>query len=155
MSMPASHLPVTDSDWTSAHQWQVRVYYEDTDAGGIVFYANYLKFLERARTEWLRSLGFSQARLAQEQSVIFVVSSLTIDYKRTGRLDDLLSVQSIVSQTRKASLHFEQRVVRDETVLVSAKVRLGCVNADSLQPFPLPDVLLQQITLTNQRRRCP
>ena len=91
-----------------AFVWPVRVYYEDTDAGGVVYYANYLKFMERARTEWLRTRGFEQDVLIKEQDLVFAVRSLSIDYLRPARLDDLLQVRVTVSELRRASIVFEQ-----------------------------------------------
>jgi len=136
----------------SEQTFPIRVYYEDTDAGGVVYYANYLKFLERARTEWLRALGADQTRLAHEHRVQFVVHSLSIDYRRPARLDDLLAVRSRVAKLTRASLTFDQQVQRQTEptepsgqtsveTLVHASVRICCVSTDTLAAAPLPDHL--------------
>ncbi len=132
--------------WKSAHHWDIRVYFEDTDAGGIVFYANYLKFMERARTEWLRSLGVEQQAIASELGVGFVVSDLDIKYRQPARLDDLLTVQTLITQAGRASLNFAQRVLRAQTVLAHGNIRVGCVDLKALRPVALPNVVRMQIT---------
>ena len=143
------HLATPDINW--AHQWSLRVYYEDTDAGGVVFYANYLKFMERARTEWLRSLGISQRELSVNSGLVFVVSGLSIDYKAPARLDDLLTVRSAMTQVKRASISFFQQIIRNDRVLASSQVRVGCVNIQSLKPAAMPKELYQHISLTSQR----
>jgi acyl-CoA thioester hydrolase len=127
--------------------WPVRVYYEDTDAGGVVFYANYLKFMERARTEWLRALGLEQQRVRAELGRLFVVRSLSLDYRLGARLDDLLDVTVTLAGRGGASLDFAQQVIRqsDAALCCSARVKIACVAADSLRPKPLPDQLLAEI----------
>ena len=135
----------TPPDWQEAHRWPVRVYYEDTDAGGVVFYANYLKFMERGRTEWLRARGVSQHRLARDSSIGFVVSRLDMQYKTAARLDDELVIETCVTQHGRASLHFAQRAVRDGTVLAEGRIRVGCVRLDSMKPCPLPAAILHLI----------
>lgn len=146
--MPDNHA-TPDTNW--AHQWSLRVYYEDTDAGGVVFYANYLKFMERARTEWLRSLGVSQRELSVDSGLVFVVSALSIDYKSPARLDDLLTVRSSMTQVKRASINFYQQIVFNDKVLASSQVRVGCVNVHSLKPAAMPNELYQHISLTSQR----
>ncbi len=106
----------------------VRVYYEDTDAGGIVYYANYLKFMERARTEFLRRLGFGQAQVAADTGLVFAVRSVTIEYLLPARLDDELSVLSRIESLGRAQLVFAQQVMRQDTVLVEGKIRVACLN---------------------------
>ena len=127
--------------------WPVRVYYEDTDSGGVVYYANYLKFLERARTEWLRALGFDQARLASERGLLFAVRELHLDLKRPARLDDRLQVSAAVAERRGASLLFAQAVTREgETEpLCRGRVRVACLDAEGFRPRPLPDDLVAEI----------
>jgi len=119
-----------------------RVYYEDTDAGGIVYYVNYLKFMERARTERLRELGFAQSALAGE-NLLFVVHSSSARYLAPARLDDELLVSCTVSQLNRASLRFEQQVRRatDNTLLCEGQFLVACVRADSLKPRAIPDAL--------------
>ena len=122
-----------------AFTWTVRVYYEDTDAGGIVFYANYLKFFERARTEWLRAAGVSQQELLNEDSAIFVVKNAALDYHAPARLDDVLNLTLSIEKLGRASVSFVQQAWCGETLLTSARVKVGCVDAATLRPRPLPD----------------
>lgn len=119
----------------------VRVYYEDTDAGGVVYYANYLKFLERCRSEWLRALGFDQKALAAAPGVLFVVAGVTVDYKRPARFDDHLTVSASIAELGKARLTFAQQVHRGDELLVEAAVRVACVDAVSFRPTALPSDL--------------
>jgi len=121
--------------------WSVRVYYEDTDAGGVVYHASYLCYLERARTEWLRALGYSQARLKQEESLVFTVVGMTLDFLKPARLDDLLSVRSHVRLAGGASVEFEQEILRDADRILAATVRVACLDAASFRPRRLPDAL--------------
>ncbi|MEJ1961155.1 MAG: tol-pal system-associated acyl-CoA thioesterase [Gammaproteobacteria bacterium] len=125
--------------------WPERVYWEDTDGGGVVYYANYLKFLERARTEWLRSLGLVQSELAKDPGIMFVVSSVTIEYRRPARLDDALVIASTCVQDRAACLRFDQRILRGDELLVEASVRVACLDAASFRPKRLPDSIAKRI----------
>ena len=118
--------------------WPVRIYYEDTDAGGIVFYANYLKFFERARTEWLRACGVDQHQLAGQEGAIFVVKSAAIDYHAPARLDDVLNLTLSIEKLGKASVQFVQQAWHGDVLLCSAQVKVGCVDASTLRPRPLP-----------------
>lgn len=118
--------------------WPTRVYWEDTDGGGVVYYANYLKFLERARTEWLRSLGFAQSDLVKDPGVVFVVSSLALDYKRPARLDDSLDITCNVEMDGKVCMQFAQHIRRGDDVLVEASVRVACLDAQSFRPKRIP-----------------
>lgn len=118
--------------------WTVRVYYEDTDAGGIVFYANYLKFFERARTEWLRAAGVSQQELVREHGAIFVVKSANLDYHAPAKLDDVLNLTLSIEKLGRASLSFVQQAWRGDTLLTCAHVKVGCIDAVTLRPRPLP-----------------
>lgn len=126
--------------------WPARVYWEDTDGGGIVYYANYLRFLERARTEWLRASGYAQSDLAREAGIVFAVVSLAIDYRRPARLDDELVITCQPSTEGAASVRFAQRVLRGEEVLVEADVRVACVDASSLKPKRIPPFVVKAIT---------
>jgi acyl-CoA thioester hydrolase len=125
--------------------WPVRVYYEDTDGGGVVYYANYLRFLERARTEWLRSLGFEQSRLAREHRVLFVVRSVSVEYLRPSLFDDSLRVTVEPVKVGAGSIELAQRVLRDHEVLVTANVRVACVDAGSFRPVRMPQHLATRI----------
>ena len=120
----------------------LRIYYEDTDAAGIVYYANYLRYFERARTEWLRSLGYERQRLADEFDTAFVVRSVSCDYLKPARLDDSLSVVAQIESVSRAQLVFRQRVERQEgsggEVLVRGVVRVACIAASRLRAKALP-----------------
>jgi acyl-CoA thioester hydrolase len=122
--------------------WPTRVYWEDTDGGGVVYYANYLKFLERARTEWLRSLGFSQSDLVKDPGVIFVVTNINLDYRRPARLDDSLLITCELIPQGAASMAFAQRILRDREVLIEGTVRVACLDAQSFRPRRLPAELV-------------
>jgi len=118
--------------------WPVRVYYEDTDAGGVVYHSQYLNFMERARTEWLRSLGFEQAALRADLNVLFVVHSMQIQFKKSARFDDLLSVETQLTQLRLGSFECAQTVLRDKEILIQAQVKIACVNAETYKPMGIP-----------------
>ena len=120
----------------------VRVYWEDTDAGGVVFYANYLKFFERARTEWLRTLGVEQSKLQAQTGAIFVVADVKLRYLASARLDDLIQVSVKVVAQGQASMQLEQQAWRGDTLLAQGLIRVGCVQADSLRPRRMPDQVL-------------
>ncbi|CAB3639248.1 tol-pal system-associated acyl-CoA thioesterase [Trinickia soli] len=122
----------------SRFDWPVRVYYEDTDAGGIVFFANYLKFFERARTEWLRARGIDQHQLASECKILFVVSETAVQYRAPARLDDLLTIASRIERLGKASVGFVQEARRGDDVLAVGTIRVGCVEYGTLKPVALP-----------------
>ena len=133
----------------SVFRWPVRVYWEDTDGGAIVYYANYLRFLERARTEWLRALGHSQQELARAPGILFTVVSLEVEYRAPARLDDELEVTCEPRAEGAASLRFAQRIYRTTreaavapALLAEASVRVACVDARSLKPKRLPQFLL-------------
>jgi len=127
----------------NSFHFPVRVYYEDTDAGGVVFYANYLKFFERARTEWLRHLGVSQTALAGSDRLIFIVVNTQLRYRSPARLDDLLDIRSRITKMGAASVHFEQVAQRDGTRLVESQIQVCCVNADTFRPTPIPTPIRQ------------
>lgn len=119
----------------------VRVYYEDTDSGGVVYHSNYLNFMERARTEWLRSLGFEQDILLQEQGVIFAVSSVDIAFRKPARFNELLAVTVAVQRRGAASLTLAQEVRRGDEVLASAEVRVACLDVQRFVPVALPEAV--------------
>ena len=120
--------------------WPVRVYYEDTDAGGVVYYANYLKFLERARTEYLRALGFEQDQLKQEDGIIFAVHRLTIQYRKPAVFNDALSVTADIIDKGNARLTFKQMITRtdDNTLICNADVTIACLDAIKFTPARIP-----------------
>ena len=128
--------------------WPVRVYWEDTDAGGVVFYANYLKFMERARTEMLRSIGFEQDALKEEQGLIFAVHSVEVKYHKPAVFNDELNVISRIEKVSKASLVFEQNIVRaqDDILLCSASVKVACLHAHRFSPAAMPPDITTMIS---------
>ena len=125
--------------------WPVRVYYEDTDAGGVVFYANYLKFFERARTEMLRAMGYEQDELTANEGVIFVVRSVQVDYLSPARFNELLQVSAEVSLAKKASLTFDQVITRGDDVLCEGVIRIACLDAQTMRPKAIPETLFRAI----------
>jgi acyl-CoA thioester hydrolase len=129
------------------HEWSVRVYYEDTDAGGVVYHTGYLRFMERARTEWLRALGYSQHRLNDEDGLLFTVVSLSIRFIRPARLDDLLLICSSVREATGATVLFEQAILRaNETEpLATGEVRVACLDAENFRPRRLPESLREEM----------
>jgi acyl-CoA thioester hydrolase len=132
----------------SVFVWQARVYWEDTDAGGIVYYANYLKFLERARSEWLRARGLSQRALALDPGVVFSVVALAAQYLQPARLDDVLAIGCEPALNGGASLSFVQNIWRDGCegqLLLRASVRVACLDARSLKPKRLPEVIVREL----------
>ncbi len=131
---------------TAAFEHLVRIYWEDTDAGGIVFYANYLKFFERARTEWLRHLGVEQQALRQATGGMFVVSETQVKYHRPAQLDDLLRVTARMGEAGRASLVIEQQAWRDTTLLCEGSIRIGWVDAATLKPARIPSSVLERLT---------
>ncbi|WUR14966.1 tol-pal system-associated acyl-CoA thioesterase [[Empedobacter] haloabium] len=122
----------------SEFTWEVRVYYEDTDAGGIVYYANYLKFFERARTEWLRAVGIGQQVLLAEHDAMFVVKNVSADYHAPAKLDDVLNLTLTIEKLGRASVVFRQEAWCGTTLLNTARVKVGCVDS-ALRPRAVPE----------------
>jgi acyl-CoA thioester hydrolase len=147
---PSHNRGLASNDEAPAFRHTLRVYWEDTDAGGVVFYANYLKFFERARTEWLRSLGFSQERLRTEQAAIFVVTETAVRYLRPARLDDEIVVTVRPTQTGAASMTLVQQALRiaaDGTggeLLAEGSIRIACVHAGTFKPRRIPTAVLKK-----------
>ncbi len=134
--------------------WPVRVYYEDTDSGGVVYYANYLKFMERARTELLRSIGFEQDKIQQELGILFAVFSASIQYKKPARFNDELDVITSITSLGKASITFKQSIflkstfhsqVRPATLLSTAEIKIACLNAEKFTPQSVPASIIKKI----------
>ena len=123
----------------------VRVYYEDTDAAGVVYYASYLRFLERARTEWLRALGFEQSRLARELGIGFAARSLKVDYLKSAQLDDQLNVVAEIESLGRAQLSFCQRVERGSEVLLTASMRVACIEVARMRPAAIPEEIRNRL----------
>lgn len=125
--------------------WPTRVYWEDTDAGGVVYHAQYLAFLERARSEWLRARGVAQDRLRAKHDLVFAVRAMRIDFRAPARLDDLLDVSVAVRDCRKASLVFVQAIHRGGVLLLDAEVRVAALRASDFRPRPIPQPLLDNL----------
>src|SRR5438105_6557252 len=128
-----------------AFRHTLRVYWEDTDAGGVVFFANYLKFFERARTEWLRALGFGQQRLRNDTGAIFVVADTAVRYLEPARLDDVLDISVRIAETGRVSLTLVQQAWRASALLAESTVRIGCVDAGTFRPRRIPNELISLI----------
>ena len=125
--------------------WPVRVYYEDTDSGGVVYHSQYLNFMERARTEWLRSLGFEQNELIEQHNCIFAVHSLNMNFKRPARFNDALLVQSEILKVAGASIQFDQKVLRDGELLCKAEVKVACLNSNGFRPMSIPSFIITRM----------
>ena len=128
--------------------WPVRVYYEDTDSGGVVYYANYLRFLERARTEWLRSYGVEQHKLKENEGIIFAVRSIQLDFLKPAILDDLLDVTVTIARSGGASITLDQGIHRNQgenELLCSGQVKVACLDASTLRPHPIPKKISREI----------
>jgi acyl-CoA thioester hydrolase len=128
-----------------AYSFPVRVYFENTDAGGVVYHAEYLKFLERARTEWLRHLGFDHQALARNHRVLFIVVSLVTDFLKPARLDDTLAVSVQLESVGKVRCIFVQEIKREDEVLVKAKVTVACVTGETFRPVEIPEPLRKKM----------
>lgn len=132
----------------SAFIWPVRVYYEDTDAGGVVYHSNYLNFMERARTEWLRNLGFEQPTLRADAGVVIVVHRMAIEFKAPAKFNDMLEIHCEIVKLGHGSLEMAQKVMRNHHLLVKAEVGLAFVHADSFKPVAMPQAVKHAISAT-------
>ena len=135
---------------TQSFSIEVRVYYEDTDAGGVVYYANYLKFMERARTEWLRELGFEQDQLINELQTIFVVRSVQAEYYRPAKFNDLLRITVTTKDIKRSNISFQQQVIRKKQdgnteLLVEGTIKIVSVNTTNFKPQKIPDQLMEHL----------
>lgn len=139
--IPGSPFPVPDSRLFS---WPTRVYWEDTDAGGVVYHAQYVAFLERARTEWLRYRGHGQQQMRDDLDLVFAVRAMQLEFLRPARLDDLLAVTVEIRSCRRASVVFAQSIRRGEELLLTAQVRVAVLSASSFRPKPAPDALYEE-----------
>ncbi len=129
----------------SAFDWQVRVYWEDTDAGGVVYHARYLHFLERARTEWLRSCGYEQGHMSENIDMVFAVRSMNIEFIKPARLDDQVTVRITLSTCRRASFTVDHELWRDGQLLLTGSAQIACLSASAFRPRAIPDSLLKLI----------
>ena len=125
-------------DNKTTFNWPTRVYYEDTDAGGVVYHSNYLNFMERARTEWLRALGFEQPQVKTDLGVIIVVHSLAVEFKGPAYFNDMLEVHCKLTKIGRGSIEMEQKIMREHQLLIKAQVKLAFVNADTFKPLGIP-----------------
>jgi len=126
--------------------WSTRIYYEDTDAGGVVYYTNYLKYMERARTELLRSLGYNQGTLIEEEKLIFAVKHVEIDYQKPARLDDELTVSATIIEYNSASLRFHQAIRnQNQVILCAANIMIVSLDPNTFKPKRLPDFLVAEM----------
>ena len=125
--------------------WPIRVYYEDTDSGGVVYHSNYLNFMERARTEWLRSLGFEQDKLIADHQCIFAVHSMQLNFRRPAKFNDLLQVRCNIITASGASFEFEQKIYRNDELLCDGTVKVACLDANRFRPKPIPSFILTEI----------
>ncbi len=134
-------------EMSDAFRWPIRVYYEDTDAGGVVYHSKYLNYMERARTEWLRALGFEQDELVRDWNVLFVVRQMELDFHSPARFNERLVVETRVLETGKASLIFAQEIRRDQDAraLCAARVKIACLAADRFRPRALPEALTRKL----------
>ena len=134
---------------TSAKEfiWPIRVYYEDTDSGGVVYYANYLKFMERARTEWLRHLGFEQDQLAEQEGIIFAVRRVEVDFLLPARFNDALEVRVGIVERKRVSMTFSQEIVNTSSgrTLCSGRVQIASIDATGFRPRPIPESVLKEL----------
>jgi len=128
-------------------EWPVQVYWEDTDAGGVVYHSQYLNFMERARTEFLRSLGLVQTTLRDDLGILFVVRDIQIRFKKPAKFDDELNVNTQLLKVGRSLLEFEQNIYRSHEHLIAAKVDVVCIGADSFRPVSIPDKMLGLLTL--------
>lgn len=135
------HTRLPPETFSSVAPLTIRVYYEDTDAAGVVFYANYLKYFERARTEWLRSLGIEQSELIANENLMFIVRNVSARYIAPARLDDEVLIETQVKQVGAASVQFEQTALRDNEPLCTSQIEVCCINAQTFLPTRLPDHL--------------
>jgi len=143
--VPPFESPKSDARPRTTFTWPIRVYYRDTDAGGVVFHANYFSFMECARTELLQSMGFDLGELARRDQVLFVVHSAQIAYHKPALLNDSLTVTAEVKRLGRASIEFDQEVRRGEQLLASAKLTLACVDAKSHRPVAVPEAIYKRL----------
>lgn len=131
---------------TTVSEWPVRVYWEDTDAGGIVYHASYVRFMERGRGEWLRERGIDQAQMRTTERLQFAVVDMQVEWRRAALFDDLLTVKTRLAEARGASFIFEQRIFRGEELVTDARVRAAVLDSQTLKPRRLPPALTQRFT---------
>ena len=139
-------MSLHNSSDTAIFRWPIRVYYEDTDAGGVVYHANYVRFLERARCELLRAMGFELDELRERENLLFVVRAMELDFLKPAKFNEALWVTTEIEQIKSASLVFKQAILRGEAeILCEARVRVACLAADAFRPKPLPNFIARRL----------
>jgi len=133
-----SHLPF---------KWSVRIYFEDTDSGGVVYHSNYLKFMERARTEWLRSVHLNQADLKKRDKIMFVVANVNIDYKKAARFNDELDIETSIDKIGASRVDLTQNIMKNSDLYTSAKVNIACIHSETFKPQRIPKLIKQQMEI--------
>ena len=126
-------------------KWSVRIYFEDTDSGGVVYHSNYLKFMERARTEWLRSLNLNQADLKKKDKIMFVVAKVYIDYKKAAQFNDTLDIETSVDNIGASKVDLTQNIMKNSELYTSAKVSIACIHSETFKPQRIPKLIKQQM----------
>ena len=128
-------------------KWSIRIYFEDTDSGGVVYHSNYLKFMERARTEWLRSLQINQAELKKKDKIMFVVANVKIDYKKAARFNDELDIKTSLDKIGASRVDLTQNIMKNSELYTSAKVSIACIHSETFKPQRIPKLIKQQMEI--------
>ena len=128
-------------------KWSIRIYFEDTDSGGVVYHSNYLKFMERARTEWLRSLQINQAELKKKDKIMFVVANVNIDYKKAARFNDELDIKTSLDKIGASRVDLTQNIMKNSELYISAKVSIACIHSETFKPQRIPKLIKQQMEI--------
>ena len=128
-------------------KWSVRIYFEDTDSGGVVYHSNYLKFMERARTEWLRSLNLNQTDLKKKDKIMFVVVKVNIDYKKAAQFNDELDIETSVDNIGASKVDLTQNIMKNSELYTSAKVSIACIHSETFKPQRMPKSIKQQMEI--------
>ena len=128
-------------------KWSVRIYFEDTDSGGVVYHSNYLKFMERARTEWLRSLELNQVDLRKKDKIMFVVANVNIDYKKAARFNDKLDIETSLDKIGASKVDLTQNIMKNSDLYTSAKVNIACIHSETFKPQRIPKLIKQQMEI--------
>ena len=126
-------------------KWSVRIYFEDTDSGGVVYHSNYLKFMERARTEWLRSLNLNQADLKKKDKIMFVVAKVYIDYKKAAQFNDALDIETSVDNIGASKVDLTQNIMKNSELYTSAKISIACIHSETFKPQRIPKLIKQHM----------
>ena len=128
-------------------KWSIRIYFEDKDSGGVVYHSNYLKFMERARTEWLRSLQINQAELKKKDKIMFVVANVNIDYKKAACFNDKLDIETSLDKIGASKIDLTQNIMKNSELYTSAKVSIACIHSDTFKPQRIPKLIKQQMEI--------